>query len=168
MCGRCAARWEPVVLDGSWRRHLRSPREDYPRCSVGWCAMQAGPELGGMGGRHARSAQFSSVQPSSVQFSSVQSTHAAVAPCASCVPDPPLSRKRRPPPSASSLRDVLGCHSPSGTPPAAGDNWLTCYASRPTFTGVVRRARTARSIPWGGRPHAIGCSRGALGRVAVG
>ena len=24
------------------------------------------------------------------------------------------------------------------------------------------------SIPWGGRPHAIGCSRGALGRVAVG
>ena len=39
-----------------------SPREDYPRCSVGWCAMQAGPELGGMGGRYASSAQFSSVQ----------------------------------------------------------------------------------------------------------
>ena len=63
VCGRCAARWEPVLLDGSWRRHLRSP---------GWCAMQAGPELGGMGGRYVRSVQFSSVQFSSVQFSSVR------------------------------------------------------------------------------------------------
>ena len=35
-----------------------SPREDYPRCSVGWCAMQAGPELGGMGGRHAITYNF--------------------------------------------------------------------------------------------------------------
>ena len=50
---------------------LRSPREDYPRCSVGWCAMQAGPELGGMEGGPS-SVQFSSVQFSSVQFSSVQ------------------------------------------------------------------------------------------------
>ena len=59
-----------------------SPREDYPRCSVGWCAMQAGPELGGMGRRYVSSVQFSSVQFSSVQFSSVQSTHAAVVPLA--------------------------------------------------------------------------------------
>ena len=49
---------------------LRSPREDDPRCSVGWCAMQAGPELGGR-----KEAQ---VKFSSVQFSSVQSTHAVV------------------------------------------------------------------------------------------
>ena len=48
----------------------RSPREDYPRCSVGWCAgVQASPELGG---RKEAQVQFSSVQFSSVQFSSVQ------------------------------------------------------------------------------------------------
>ena len=50
----------------------RSPRGDYPLCSVGLCAMQAGPVLGGMGGRYVSSVQFSSVQFSSVQFSSVQ------------------------------------------------------------------------------------------------
>jgi len=74
VCGRCAARWEPVLLDGSWwaSKRAHSPREDDPRCSVGLCAMQAGPELGGMGGRYVSSAQFSSVQFSSVQFSSVQ------------------------------------------------------------------------------------------------
>ena len=73
-CGWCAARWEPVLLDGSWwaSKRAHSPREDDPRCSVGLCAMQAGPELGGMGGRYVSSAQFSSVQFSSVQFSSVQ------------------------------------------------------------------------------------------------
>ena len=48
----------------------RSPREDDPRCSVGWCAMQAGPELGGMGEEYVSSVQFS--QFSLAQFSSVQ------------------------------------------------------------------------------------------------
>ena len=33
-----------IVANG---KPLHSPREDDPRCSVGWCAMQAGPELAG-------------------------------------------------------------------------------------------------------------------------
>ena len=70
VCGAVGAcRAGRIVANG---KPTHSPREDYPRCSVGWCEMQAGPELGGMGGRYVSSVQFSSVQSSSVQSRSVQ------------------------------------------------------------------------------------------------
>ena len=77
MCGPCAARWESVVLDGSWRAHATLPARGLPALQ---CRLVC--DAGGSGvGRDGREVcKFSSVQFSSVQFSSVQRTHAAVVP----------------------------------------------------------------------------------------
>ena len=75
MCGRCAARWEPVVLDGSWRTSRRyAPRARITRVAVSACVQcrRVRSWAGWAGGVQVQfsSVQFSSVQISSVQFSS--------------------------------------------------------------------------------------------------